>query len=712
MCLNASFNEEKLHFEFTESARVLKNAIDNNENIILKGKFSPELADGLASVIIEKNAKNTDGQLCLFSSDSSNLNYAPRYNYNITLENKAYLIAEKLNLRWPPSLNIFQNSSFSQAVSILNYDSAQLYSNPWAGLFSLPGGVHLRPFDKINSKEISDAFLQYRMAFVNRILWYSPYIYLTGLTGVGKSSFVEKHLAAEENTVLYQGEKSMQAWAEDRSDKRKILFIDEANITSREWSEFEGLFNKPPGIVINGVYYELSDNHKVVFAGNPLSYGSGRKLAPLFDQHGNAFVFDPMPPEFIYEAILKPVFMGTPLENHALDIAVEILNVYRFLCECSHDEVLISPRELQMMALLVLSSHDKKNVHPIELARYYAYLVAKPLVPARDMNAFQHYFSPTMPDNRIIEKQTHGFVVTPSREPLYHLLSDFTGLREYRRSSAATTDEQRYGGLGGIVIEGDPGIGKSELVVAHLVAHGYAEAALDGQTVSENVFYKMPVSMQFDEKKKLLMKAFHEGAIVIIDEINSSPMMERLLNDLLMGKSPDGSRPAKPGFMIIGTQNPVTMGGRHQPSTALARRLMTTYLPAYPAHEMRDILVNRGVNRQDADVMVNSYMRKVSQAKWGQLTPAPTFRGLLNFADSYLEGKKREPALSVRKEAAVYEASPVTHYESETAFSQYGSQTLFGGEAQQSGRQAIHVEHKDIGNKEVEKDNPKKHSPR
>ena len=146
-----------------------------------------------------------------------------------------------------------------------------------------------------------------------------------------------------------------------------------------------------------------------------------------------------------------------------------------------------------------------------------------------------------------------------------------------RRAHPEFNNEQLYGGLGGIIIEGEPGIGKSELVTANLVAHGYKEG-ID--------FYRIPVSMQAEEKEKLLLKAFDEGAIVIMDEINSAPMMERLMNDLLMNKKPNGEPPKKPGFMIIGTQNPAPMGGRQTPSNAMKRRMITEYLPAYPDEEL------------------------------------------------------------------------------------------------------------------------------
>lgn len=139
------------------------------------------------------------------------------------------------------------------------------------------------------------------------------------------------------------------------------------------------------------------------------------------------------------------------------------------------------------------------------------------------------------------------------------------------------------------------------------------------------------------KKKELLLKAFHEGAIVIIDEINSSSMMERFLNDLLMGKTPEGKRPDKPGFMIFATQNPVTMAGRRVTSKALARRMITTVLPPYTANEMVDILVDRRVEKKSAELLVNIYINKLKEANQGNLTPAPNFRDLLRVADQYSE---------------------------------------------------------------------------
>ena len=168
------------------------------------------------------------------------------------------------------------------------------------------------------------------------------------------------------------------------------------------------------------------------------------------------------------------------------------------------------------------------------------------------------------------------------------------------------------------------------------------EKSLSDRTLFDKPYYLMPVSMSVDEKEKLLLKAFDEGAVVVIDEINASPMMERLLNDLLMGQRPkrnDGSMvpvDTKPGFMIIGTQNPITMSGRRAASTAFKRRMITTTVPDYTPEEMGHILHCKGVPRHEADKMVQIYQRKRAFATLHHLSPVPNFRQLERMADAFV----------------------------------------------------------------------------
>ena len=122
-------------------------------------------------------------------------------------------------------------------------------------------------------------------------------------------------------------------------------------------------------------------------------------------------------------------------------------------------------------------------------------------------------------------------------------------------------------------------------------------------------------------------------------------MMESFLNQLLMGKTPDnypigsqgGLPPRKPGFLIIGTQNPVSMQGRRLPSLALAKRLMNLSIPAYTPHEMVAILKSKGVDEENSTLLVNAYEKILRKAHRQHLSPQPTFRDLLRVAKLFMQ---------------------------------------------------------------------------
>lgn len=195
-------------------------------------------------------------------------------------------------------------------------------------------------------------------------------------------------------------------------------------------------------------------------------------------------------------------------------------------------------------------------------------------------------------------------------------------------------------GMEAAKIEGTPGIGKSELVRSTLNELGFKEQKWDKKRIEriEKAYYDIPVSMPLDEKKGvLLLRAFHEGAVVVIDEINSTSLMEHLMNDLLMGKTPEKERPHQPGFMIIGTQNPPSMAGRNRIGTALSRRLMTLKLPDYSNIEIRAILNAAGMPSEKAEHLINTYQQAITHAVKNYLSPPPTFRDLWKLAKEELK---------------------------------------------------------------------------
>lgn len=622
------FDKRALLFKFKQKDAALLELLDRGKQVILKGKFSPELLDHLSQLIHARfSAREAPGRLILVQDNKAQQMALPTLTHTVTVAKKLELLELPAN-QTRLTLTQLQQESLNRLKTRLDQ------ANPWQGMEGLPPHSHISPIDWAQSHDIAQRFDKDRIKAVNTRLKHKPYVFLTGLTSVGKTSFVEK-MFTDKQGKLYRGEQSLKRWALSKSRRRRILFIDEANF--QEWSNLEGLLNDPPGIVIEGSYYPLTKNHKIIFAGNPLNYGDERKLAKLFHTHGNALVFNPMPPEYIYERIIKPVF-PEELLGLAPEMSVPWLEVYAFLCARSTQDVLISARELQMMALLTLSYHARNPDVPIKrVAAYYAYHVAKHLVPTLYQSSFSHQFPDPDPlpalDLRDPNVPQTDFRLTASRQPLVNQLTELLSLRSYKRSEFAAHDAQRYGGLGGIVIEGESGIGKSELVTTLLKQCGYAETHYSAPSqLDGNRYYRLSVDMDMTQKIQLLHQAFDEGSIVVIDEINSSPMMERLLNSLLMGQTLKGKRPQRPGFMIIGTQNPITLSGRRAPSNALSRRLMTVTLPPYPRDEMIDIMASK-IGYERATQLVKVYEEQRTYALENKLKPIPTFRDVIKIAD-------------------------------------------------------------------------------
>jgi len=645
--INAEFDKEQRRFCFTETSGAVHTALAHNQNIILTGTFSPELIDELAPLLLKRQTTtDASSQLILVSDKLQAFHYQSIETRDVLIQEKKECLARDYPmLAIEDILNNHPNESLVRLKARLDYH--RLYpagntDNAWQGVHRLDINIANKPWDATTSSAETLAFNQQRLNAVNQRLDKLPFVFLTGLTAVGKSTFVERYLSTENGDVLFNNISQARDWALSKSNGRPILFIDEANITSKQWSEFEGLFNHPPSILIDGTSYELSPEHKVVFAGNPLNYGD-RKLPSFFQRHGNALVFDPLPSSFIYEEIIKPVYQSTPLETVSEPIARELLEIYQFLCEHAKTEIVISPRELQMMALLVVSYMQQyPNEDPIHVACHYRYQLTQALVPEMLRDEFEKQFAPTtdlLRQQTISAQQT--YTLTPSRQAVKNQLVDWLSLSIAKRNTPADAlDAKRYGGLGGLVIEGTPGIGKSELVRATLHELGFKEQTLDKKNTplasTDKPYYDIPASMPLDEKKRVLLQAFHEGAVVLVDEINSSLLMEDLMNNLLMGKTPEKEPPQKPGFMIIGTQNPSTMAGRKTIGNALSRRLMTLKLRDYNDDEIRTILNTAGVPSEKTEHLVNVFRQAVVYAEKNHVSPPPTFRDLWKVAKAEL----------------------------------------------------------------------------
>lgn len=491
-------------------------------------------------------------------------------------------------------------------------------------------------------ESVAIEFKQNRLKLLNQILKTEPFAYIAGKTGVGKSTFIEKVLTPENGCLLFHEMHSIHDWATNSDpNMSKVLFLDEANISDQDYTIFEGLYEDPPHLLINHKIVPLTKDHKVIFAGNPLSYGGERRLPKFVADHGNACVFDPLPPEVIYFDILKPIFDAKGLNpNLSLEISKCILQTYCYICAGSQSEILISPRELKLMAMEILTLDNLRQPEAIE---DIVYNVAVQCLTEDVASGYTHWFRQNHRNANSIDvsdilqndKNVGSFTLTPSRAPIVQALDKLLKVRH--QCSVATERVLQTTGLGGLLLEGEPGTGKSDLLCSVLFSNGFEIIKPPKQHEpvptldSANAYYYIPASLSFEEKRRIFLTAFEQGAIVVTDEINSGPMMEQLMNALLMGQHPDTKQPPdKPGFLLLATQNPITMSGREATSHAIRHRMLFYNVPEYTSDELFTIL-SRKFTTVDYNVItanVASFLESCAYAKQHHLEPQPVFRDL------------------------------------------------------------------------------------
>lgn len=456
-----------------------------------------------------------------------------------------------------------------------------------------------------------------RFQKVEDILKNEPTVLLSGATGIGKTHFITNQWKKVYPQCHY-GEEHLLDWVKDDQPGLKTLFIDEANITDKQWTIFEGLYQTPPALFYQGNYYKLTPEHKVIFAGNPLSYGGERELPAFFSKHQCQINFYPLP-------------MDVFKENLGLDedIVGPVLEMIDYVTHLDANDTLLTPREILMIAYLTRVFIEQYPANKHQISQHFAYEICKQYIPKWSLGEFKEKFQPleTLPYPAI---SLPNFVVNPrNAEPIQALYAHLQ-LRNARLQP--NTAVPSTGGLGGLVLEGSPGIGKSAMVKEIFTALDLKE---------HHDFIYLPVKLSQKQKERALIDAFHQGQIVMIDEINSSPMLERLLNALLEGHDLNGNSAKKPGFMLVGTQNPITLSGRVQTTLPLKHRLQTIKIEDYTYEDMLGILKHMQIPNRIAKDMLEEM----------KLNPSLCFRDVQKTAKRWKENPIHQKEIQIKLEA-------------------------------------------------------------
>ncbi|MBS0290729.1 MAG: AAA family ATPase [Proteobacteria bacterium] len=591
---------DEVTFNIKQRKAGILRALQQGENLILYGNFSQECVDSLAELCVENAVLPTPftplqatkpGKLILVTQQTD--------SFKFTTTKKHKFATQALKEQNPPPKE--------QSPEIHELDL---------------------------SLQTSDAFESDRLAQIKAGLSKAPTLLIEGPTGAGKTTIIFNTLRVLPEYAVFVGLESLHhCLTEHIPGKEKILFVDEANLTNQDFTMFDGLYQNPPFIYYDGEFYN-GKNLKVIFAANPNSYGGERKKPSFFEAHPNAITFNALPEAMIYHRILKPLFKDGD-KAHCCEL---FLQIYHKIVSLSKDTVLMTPRELELMALEVLSKDaTKQRQHALQIA----YLLGKSVLAPTQQKDFKDWFEQQFKDfkrlNFVQNFKIGDFLVTHSRIEAYQLVSSLLNIRDYQQQSA---EKENMAGLAGMLIEGESAEGKSKFIIEMLKYYGYQEAPIDLSKAQQGkIFYHLPVSMSAKEKKEFLLKAFHEGAVVVIDEINSSEILEETLNAIAMGRDLAGKKAKVAGFKLFGTLNPIDYPGRRPISLAVKRRFVQCQFLPYDEGEIVDLLLDQGITQEGAQLIARDYFAAKQYAIKNHLSPCPNFRNVKRAAAAYLAGK-------------------------------------------------------------------------
>ena len=554
-----TFDKTATGFEnFEKSISKLLSKLEKGREVIVRGKFSPDLLKMLEPLMARKDEFEEIGA-----------------NLTIIIEDESVASTDAFYepLAWLRRQDCEIDISATTEVVI-----AKKY-------FEDDPDFNLHPSE---SKEEAIRFAQKRESNFISMLKDNPMLQLVGHSGVGKSRLMRKFAHNAKYRDLYEVHHelhSFEAWAKSESDKTKILFIDESNLQDQHLTLFSQL--KAGGnrkIFYQGKFYNLSKNHKVVFARNPIEYGGGRVVQKLFaDDSIPEMHLKDFPANYLYEQMLKKAIynkLGTEIiaeEKFKISCARLIEEYYKANSEKPESQTI---RELQERVLMMLLNKAEEAKMP-------------------------HIISDSFTSTRATKEAEESF-------------RDFLDIRQKQKEGLFPLKSL---GLNGIFFKGDSGVGKSQMIKSILencdfyIQNGLslledldasltsaADSAAD--IVGRKICYKIDASQTLQQKRSIIIEAFKQGHMIWIDELNSclDDGLEKVLNSVLTGFHPDtGERSLNPGFTLVASANEISLEGRSLISPALLHRMVcpkVTKLQDYSVEDLSAIISNWGEDKK------------------------------------------------------------------------------------------------------------------
>jgi len=432
------------------------------------------------------------------------------------------------------------------------------------------------------------------------------------------------------------------------------LLCESGNIVDSHFTKFSPLKDKDKEnikILHNGKFYELGKNHKVIFARNPENYSASRNKQKLFDQGVRTLYLRDFPSCYIYEEILKsPIYDPLPQKTK------EAISIQDFKEKC--DQAITAYQDFNKQKRQEKDDVNCKTVRELQ-EEILEFVHGK--ISIKDLKLFQEFeIKEENPEPKTIDSK--NFISTDATKELETALRTSIQIRGMQKEGILGISAT---GLNGLIIQGSPGIGKSEMIRAILEDEEISEATI-GQdeeiNKSQRKYYKIDAGNSTSEIKQAIIKAYEEGNIVWIDEINScidNGDLEKILNAALTGKHPEGaSKETKPGFMLISSINPPILAGRSQLSPAIKHRATIIHAPPLNKYKTEDLtkicqnIVKHSsyskISEEEMQLIVRKFEEKLSSKEGVNLN----LRDLKDIIDQY-NNKKEASIFTIAEDKSI-----------------------------------------------------------
>jgi hypothetical protein len=200
--------------DFTKTESQFLTKLKEGKKIVLKGEFSPDLLQMLEPIITSKEPE--------FAGVGKNL--------ILIIEDKT---CQKYQTYEP--LNWLAQSDYK--IEVFKENEVPKFTNR-VFVEETPN----QTIDLSQSQQKAEEFIEERKQNFENTLRQNSMLRLIGHSGVGKSQLLKEFECNNQSTTaVYRELNAFENWANDKSDKTKILFIDESNIEDLHFTMFAPL---------------------------------------------------------------------------------------------------------------------------------------------------------------------------------------------------------------------------------------------------------------------------------------------------------------------------------------------------------------------------------------------------------------------------------------------------------------------------------------